>query len=292
MAKNVITHAISTVSDFKEIHQNFIQKLTINGLTNKTILVYSRNVAQIAVFFNQNPLLLKEKQLNEYLFHLKTTRIGETAFKHAIYALRSLFEISGKKALKTKLPSIPKKNRLPLVLSQSECKRLISTPLKYRDRYLIAFMYSSGLRINEVSNLKLADIDTDRMQIRVVQSKGNKDRYIPLSKYIAQSLPKYLEMHNPKVYLFNSCNDKQFTVRGIQRVFKDTVKKSGIQKHATSHTLRHSYATHLLESGVDLITIKNVLGHEDIKTTMIYMHVAQPKPSTFKNPLDLLYNKN
>jgi len=292
MTKNVINQAIITITDFKEIHQNFIERLTIKGVTKRTIEAYTRNIAQISLFFNQNPLELKEKQLNQYLYHLKTTRTGATAFKHAIYSLRSLYELNGKKAMKTKLPSIPQPERLPTVLSLEECKKLIQAPDNLRDRYLIAFMYSSGLRISEVSKLKIGDIDTDRMQIRVVQGKGNKDRYVPLSKYIAERLPKYLDMYKPQIYLFNSCNGKQFSVRGIQRIFREAMKKTGILKKVTSHTLRHSYATHLLESGVDLITIKNVLGHKNITTTMIYLHVAQPKPSGFKNPLDLLYNKN
>ncbi len=291
MAKNVISEASDKINNFSEINSNFIQKLTLKGVTKRTIEVYTRNIAQISLFFNQDPLTLKEKQLNEYLYHLKTTRTGATAFKHAIYSLRSLFEINGNKKLKTKLPSIPQAERLPVVLSPQECKRLIQAPDKLRDRYLIGFMYSSGLRINEVSKLKIEDIDIDRMQIRVVQAKGNKDRYVPLSKCIAERFTKYLKIYNPQKFFFNSCNGKQFTVRGIQRVFRAAVKKSGILKKATSHTLRHSYATHLLENGVDLITIKNVLGHKNITTTMIYLHVAQPKPSNFKNPLDILYNK-
>ena len=291
MSKNVFTQATESIEGFSEISKNFIEKLTLNGVSKKTIEVYTRNIAHIAIYFKQNPLDLKEKQLNEYLYHLKTTREGETAFKHAIYALRSLFELSGKKALKTKLPSLPQRTKLPVVLSQNECKKLISAPLKFRDHFLIAFMYSSGLRINEVSKLKIRDIDTDRMQIRVEQSKGNKDRYVPLSKYIAEGLPKYFTMHNPQIYLFNSCKGKPFTVRGIQRVFREAVIASGILKQATSHTLRHTYATHLLESGVDLVTIKNVLGHQNITTTMIYLHVAQPQINIFKNPLDMLYNK-
>jgi site-specific recombinase XerD len=291
MAKNVISEAISCIKGFDVVYQNFIQKLTIGGKTQRTIEVYGRNAAQIALYFNKNPLLLNEKNLSDYLFHLKTTRTGDTAFKHAIYSLRSLFENSGKKSLKTKLPSIAQKEKLPLVLSLQECKNLITTPLKLRDRFLFAFMYSSGLRINEVSRLKICDIDTDRMQIRVVQSKGNKDRYVPLSKYIADTLAKYLKMYNPREFLFNSCNGKQFSVQGIRRVFRESKKAAGILKNATSHTLRHSYATHLLENGVDLITIKNVLGHKDIRTTMIYLHVAQPEKTAFKNPLDVLFNK-
>ena len=290
MAKNIIFEAYSSVAEFKSVYDNFIENLTIKGLTQRTIEAYGRTIAQIALYFNLNPLLLKEKQLNQYLFHLKQTREGETAFKLAIYSLRSLFDINHKKTLKTKLPSIKQKEKLPLVLSTAECKKLFKAPDKFRDRFLLAFIYSSGLRINEISRLKIQDIDLDRLQIRVVQSKGNKDRYIPLSKYIAAKIPHYLKVYAPKTYFFNSCNQKQFSVRGIQRVFRMAVKKSGIIKNATSHTLRHSYATHLLENGVDLVSIKNVLGHKNISTTMIYLHVAQCKPIEFKNPLDVLYN--
>jgi integrase/recombinase XerD len=292
MAKNVITEASSKINQFSEINENFVKKLTLKGVTEKTIYVYTRNIAQISLFFNENPLCLKEKQLNDYLYHLKTTRTGETAFKHAIYSLRSLFELSGKKALKTKLPSIPQKERLPIVLSSNECKKLILTPKKMRDRFLIAFMYSAGLRINEVSRLKIQDIDIERMQIHVVQSKGNKDRYVPLSKYIAQSFDKYLTLYKPNQFLFNSCNGKKFSIRGIQRIFREALKLSGIKKNATSHTLRHSYATHLLENGTDLLTIKNVLGHKNIAATMVYLHVSKPLPSTFINPLDIIFNKH
>ena len=289
--KNVLAQAISLVPEFEEIHENFIQKLTLKGLSKKTIECYSRIAAQTTLFYKCNPLLLNEKLLDKYLFHLKTTRQGETAFKQTIYGLLSLYELSGKKTLKTKLPSIPQKEKLPLVLSQEECRKLIETPTEFRDRFLIALMYSSGMRISEISRLKIADIDTQRMFIRVVQSKGNKDRYVPLSKIIAYKIPKYLKYYSPKEFFFNSCKGKPFSVRGIQRVLKQAVKDSGILKNASSHTLRHSYATHLLENGVNLLTIKNVLGHENILTTMIYLHVVQPIASSFKNPFDLLYFK-
>lgn len=290
MARNVIARAICEIYDFEMVHQNFIEHLTIKGVSLKTIEAYTRNIAQMSLFFNQNPLELTHAQLQKYLFHLKTTRTGETAFKLAIYSLRALFQSTGKKALKTKLPSIRQKTKLPLVLSKDECRKLIATPLKYRDRFLIALMYSAGLRVNEVSNLRIADIDTDRMQIRVVQSKGNKDRYVPLSKYIARKFGKYLNMCRPVEYLFNSCNGKQFTVRGIQRVFRATLKQTGILKQATTHTLRHSYATHLLEYGVDLLSIQKLLGHKNIHATMVYLHVAQPTAQLVCNPLDMLYN--
>lgn len=287
--KNVIAQATTLVPEFEEILENFIKKMTLKGLSKKTIECYSRIAAQTTLFFKCNPLLLTEKQLDSYLFHLKTTHKGETAFKQAIYGLRSLFSLNGKKALKTKLPSLPKKNKLPVVLSPDECRKLFATPDNFRDRFLMAFMYSAGLRISEISKLRIADIDTRRMTVHVVQYKGNKDRYVPMSKYIADSIPKYLNQYSPKDFFFNSYMGKQFTVRGIQRVFRDAAQKSGILKNISSHTLRHTYATHLIENGTDLITVKNVLGHENIVTTMIYLHVAQPDASVFRNPFDLLY---
>jgi len=288
--KNVIAQATSLVPEFADVCANFIQKLTINGLSHKTIECYTRIAAQTSLYFRCNPLLLTEKQLDAYLFHLKTTREGETAFKQAVYGLRSLFQLSGKKALKTKLPSIAQKDKLPVVLSQDECRKLIHAPDNLRDRLLIAFMYSTGMRISEISKLRIADIDTHRMTVHIVQSKGNKDRYVPLSKYIADTMPKYLKICSPLDRFFNSCNGKQFTVRGIQRVFREAVKKSGISKNICSHTMRHTYAVHLLENGTDLLTIKNLLGHKSIITTMIYLRVAKSIVSTFKNPLDLLYS--
>ena len=152
-------------------------------------------------------------------------------------------------------------------------------------------MYASGMRLKETCNLRISDVDTDRMQIRVHQGKGRKDRYVPLSKYIASKLPKYFELLHPNDFFFNSTkNGKQFSARGIQRIISQAVKDADIRKTAGAHTLRHSYATHLLENGVDLLTIKNVLGHARIQTTMVYLHVAKPTTNMFKNPLDTLYN--
>lgn len=292
MIKNTIKLAIATIDGYQIIHDSFVRKLTISGRSNRTVESYTLAIAQISLHFGLSPLSLTENQLEKYLYHLKTERKGESSFKFAIYALRSLYGYFGKAKLKTKLPSIPHSKKLPVVLSMKECRILINQPLKLRDRFMLAFFYSSGLRISELSNLKLRDIDTERMQIHVKQGKGNKDRYVPLSRFIAQSLDKYLKTLCPKEFLFYSTiPTKQFSIRGIQRVIRSTVLASGIKKEVTSHTLRHTYATHLLENGVDLLTIKNVLGHQRIETTMIYLHIAKPCATVFKNPLDVLYKK-
>jgi len=290
MDYKVVRKAKQEVAGFDTLYQNYVRKLTIGGKSKRTIESYTLSLAQISLFLKKNALALNQTELEEYLYYLKTENYGISTFKFAVYALRSLFKTFGKEELKTKLPSIKHTNKLPVVLSVSECKQLIKTPLKLRDRFLLAFFYSSGLRLAEVSDLKIVDVDKDRMQIHVHQGKGNKDRIVPLSQFIAKSLDKYYKVCAPKDYFFNSTEPgRQFSKRGIQRVVRAAVKASGIRKPVSAHTLRHTYATHLLENGVDLLTIKEVLGHELIATTMIYLHIAKPSASKFINPLDVLY---
>lgn len=292
MITNTIQEAITTVNGFSELYYSYVRKLSISGKSDRTIESYTLSLAQMSLYFKQQPLKFTENQLEEYLYYLKKNKRGESSFKFAIYGLRSLYKNFGKTELKAKLPSMPRSKKLPVILSMEECRKLISYPLKLRDRFMIAFFYSSGLRISELSNLKIIDVDKDRMQIHVKQGKGNKDRYVPLSRFIASSLAKYIKTVCPKNYLFNSTKPgRQFSIRGIQRVIHSTSLACGIKKEVTSHTLRHTYATHLLENGVDLLTIKNVMGHERIETTMIYLHVSKPCGSVFKNPLDVLFKK-
>lgn len=292
MAKNQIALACETVAGFTDLISQFTVKLTINGLSNKTIEAYTRTVAQIGLYFACSPFDLDEPRLERYLFELRKTRKGPTAFKLAIYALRSLYDCFGHERLKTSLPSISQPSRLPVVLAQADCRKLIMAPKRLRDRFLIAFMYSTGMRICEVLNLRICDVDRERMQVYVRQSKYNKDRYLPLSSYIAATLDKYFEQCKPIEFFFNSTRfGRRFSIRGLQRVIRAASLDAHCSKPVSAHMLRHSYATHLLESGVDLLTIKNLLGHENIATTMLYLHVAKCKPASFRNPLDILFNR-
>jgi integrase/recombinase XerD len=290
MIKNQIHQACETIPGFADLLETYTRKLVIKGVSKNTIHSYTRTLAQIALHFGCLPTELSQKQLESYLYHMRTTHTGPTAFKFAVYAMRSLYDSVGKKRFKTRLPKIPMTGKLPVVLSKSECKKLIAGAQKFRDRFLIAFMYSSGLRVLETLNLRISDVDCERKQIHVRESKYNKDRYVPLSNYIADSMAKYLAAYQPKEFLFNSTKyGKQFSTRGLQRVIRAAGQAANIGKGVSAHVLRHSYATHLLESGVNLLTIKNVLGHSSIQTTMVYLHVAQVQPAEFKNPLDELY---
>ena len=154
----------------------------------------------------------------------------------------------------------------------------------------MCFIYSAGLRLLEVRNLKIADVDFDRMMIHIRQTKYNKDRYVPLSPLMAEGLNKYLAAYSPKTYLFNGREvGSKLSAKGVQWPMKEMVKRAGITKQASVHTLRHSYATHLLEQGMDVDTLRKLLGHSHLSTTLIYLHVARLENSTIFSPFDKLY---
>jgi len=166
----------------------------------------------------------------------------------------------------------------------------VKAPQRLKQRVLLCLIYSAGLRVSEVCKLKITDIDFDRKQIHVRESKNNKSRYVVLSDYIASGLQQYIKGSKPKVFLFNG-REKGSPLghSAVQQTFRLAMKKADIMKEACVHTLRHSFATHLLEQGVDIVSIKDQLGHAHIQTTMMYLHVAQLERSLVHSPLDKLY---
>lgn len=197
---------------------------------------------------------------------------------------------------KVQLPEIKRDQSLPEVLSLEEVKRLIKAPKYLKHRLMIATLYGCGLRSYELCALKLSDVDFDRKTVLVKKQKGRLDRYVPLSDHLSRGLKKYINSENPHIYLFNSQvtdNGKPLpiTVGSIQWVIKENRSKIGTSKQVTTHTLRHSFATHLLESGLNLIALKELLGHVRIETTLVYLHVSNSGSSKKYSPLDLLYDK-
>ena len=157
---------------------------------------------------------------------------------------------------------------------------------------MLSLIYSAGLRVGELCRLKISDIDSGRMMIHIRQSKYNKDRYVPLSPLILEGLRKYFQACKPVEWLFNGKKPGvQMSPHGVQWAMREAIKKTKIRKAITVHTLRHSYATHLLEEGMDIVSIKELLGHARIETTMVYLHVAKPNRSNLFSPFDRLYNK-
>ena len=160
-----------------------------------------------------------------------------------------------------------------------------------KHRVVLTLIYSAGLRGQEVINLKISDIDFERKTIHIRQSKFKKDRIVPLAAYMAVGLQKYLRAENPHIWLFNGKEpDGRYSVKGLSWVMRESLKKTSITKEVSLHSLRHSYATHLLEQGLNIVTLKELLGHAEITTTMIYLHIAQCDLVKAHSPLDRLYD--
>jgi integrase/recombinase XerD len=228
---------------------------------------------------------LDPDQINDYLYLVKKEHptASESYFKFTVYGLRFAFRMEGLKDKRIELPSIKRNKTLPIVLSRQEVKRLLVAPKLIKHRVLLALLYGCGLRCFEVRNIRIRDLDFERKMVHVRQGKGKKDRYVPLSEHLIRGLRKYIESERPQGWLFNGKPDgraggdfdSRYSQRGVQWAVNEARKVAGIEKEMTVHTLRHTYATHLLEDGLDIVTIKELLGHECIDTTMIYLDVAQ-----------------
>jgi integrase/recombinase XerD len=219
-------------------------------------------------------------------------KLSLSYFKQAVYGLRHWFRLFGMEEQAIAMPSIKKEEKLPVVMSKEECKELFAAPKTLKHRFLLAFAYAGGLRMNELRLLKISDVDLNRKQIHIRQGKGKKDRYVMLSHCIASRFQNYLEEVKPVLYLFEGLTaGEPMGERSIQYVINEALQKTNIKKQVSMHTLRHSFATHLLEDGIDIHSIQRLLGHSDMRTTMVYLHVADIKPKAAHSPLDSLYNK-
>lgn len=208
-----------------------------------------------------------------------------------VYGLRYYYRLTGEGKRAVNLPSLKHDTRLPVILNRSELKELFKSPTLLKHRIVLTLIYSAGLRGQEVINLKISDIDFERKTIHIVQSKYKKDRIVPLSDYMSQGLKKYISAEQPHIWLFNGKEpDGRFSVKGLSWIMRESLKKTTIQKSVNLHSLRHSYATHLLEDGVNIVTVKELLGHSEVATTMIYLHVAQCSVVKAHSPLDTLYS--
>lgn len=277
---------------YKKLEKNLI----INGRAQNTLSNYGRCLAHLAMYHNKSPELLDKEAIDDYLFHCKNLENtpSDSYFKHTVYALRAIYRILGMDQRKAQLPKMKRGKSLPEVLSVQEVKRFIAAPKLLKHRLMIAMLYGCGLRSYELCALKISDVDFDRKTVFVKRQKGNQDRYVPLSVHLVRGLKRYIESEKPYIHLFNSQRMEDgkplpISVRSIQWVIQTNRNKIGTSKHVTAHTLRHTYATHLLESGLNLIALKELLGHSTIETTLVYLHVSNSGSSKKYSPLDLLY---
>ena len=290
-AKTLIARAKAEVPGFADHILKFEHQITIKSYSESTVFSYSRSIAQISLYFKKSPLDLEADEINSYLFALRQDKdLSDTYFKHAVYGLRFFYRVYDLEDRAIRLPNLKNNRKLPTVFSQNELRRLFVAPQRLKQRVLLSLIYSAGLRVSEVCKLRISDIDFDRMQIHVRESKNNKSRYVVLSDLITKGLLKYIEGAKPKTFLFNGRQKGDPLGHGaVQQSFRLAMLKAEINKDACVHTLRHSFATHLLEQGVDIVTIKDQLGHAHIQTTMMYLHVAKIERALAHSPFDRLY---
>jgi len=288
----LVQQAIETIEGFERVYKTLYQQTVLRGQSKSTLNNYIRRIAIVSLYFNKLPELISDDELNEYLtsLALSSKSPSRSSFKHAVYGLRYYFRHLGLNKRSIDLPSLKKETRLPVILNQSELKELFKAPTLLKHRIVLTLIYSAGLRSQEVTNMKISDIDFERKTIHIRQSKYKKDRMVPLSDYISKGLKKYLSVEHPFTWLFNGKEaDGRYSANGLSWIMREALKKTSIKKQVNLHSLRHSYATHLLEQGVNIVTIKELLGHAQISTTMIYLHVAQIPYKLPHSPLDKLY---
>lgn len=289
----IVQKAITTIDGFEKVFQVIYQQSVLQGKSKSTFNNYIRRIALLSLHFQALPEQISDEDIRDYLtgLALSSESPSRSSFKHMVYGLRFYFRHIGDNKRAICLPSIKKETSLPVILNREELKELFKAPIYLKHRIVLTLIYSAGLRAREVINLKLGDIDFERKTIHIRQSKYKKDRVVPLSSYMAKGLKKYIEVEHPAIWLFNGKElDGRYSVKGLSWIMRETLKKTTIQKQVNLHSLRHSYATHLLEEGVNIVVVKNLLGHTKIETTMVYLHVAQLPHIAPHSPLDTLYS--
>lgn len=288
-----VEQAIVLVPEFEMVVHKLEQQVTLRGQSRSTLQNYIRRIALFVIHFGKLPEKIDPEEINEYLAALARDprSPSRSSFKHMVYGLRYYYRLLGMNREAIALPPLKKDSKLPVILNRQELKELFAAPTLLKQRIVLTLIYSAGLRGQEVINLKISDIDFERRTIHIRQSKYKKDRVVPLADSMAMGLRKYLKAENPHLWLFNGKEpDGRYSVRGLSWVMRENLKKTSIAKEVNLHSLRHSYATHLLEQGLNIVTLKELLGHADITTTMIYLHVAQCPLIKPHSPLDSLYN--
>jgi site-specific recombinase XerD len=263
-----------------------IEDMQLRGLSEKTKEAYLRHIRQLAEYCKKSPDKVVEEDLRKYFLYLKNEkRVSRSTCTQAISAIKFFFEHTLQREWKTfKLVRPGKGKMLPVVLSQDEVRRILGCLRSFKHHVCLSTIYSCGLRLSEGVKLQVADLDSDRMVIHVRKGKGNKDRYVPLPDRTLALLRQYWSVHRHPRWFFPGRTPSDVPLsEATNPISPSTVNKalraacleSGIQKHVTPHTLRHSYATHLLESGVNLRRIQAYLGHSSLRTTSIYTHLTR-----------------
>ena len=278
----------------KSLRELMKENMELRGYSQKTQSIYLRHMERLVEHYGRLPAQISEQEIRDYLYYLLDERkLSDSSLNSAYSGLRFFYETTMGRAWDvTKLPRTKKRKRLPVVLAGEEIKQLLNVTSNLKHRTILMTTYAAGLRVSETAHLKITDIDSKRMQIRVEQGKGRKDRYTLLSDVNLALLREYWREYKPVIWLFPSHSlDRPITTRSIEKIFERAKQKAGITKPATVHSLRHSFATHLLESGTGIYHIQLLLGHTSPKTTSRYLHLTRQDLLKIVSPLDSLLAK-
>ncbi len=237
-------------------------------------------------YFNGDVESLTKKEIEQYQYQLVKLNYSRSTQNQHINAIKFYYEKVLKRNRETYYIDRPRKDRkLPDVLDKEEVFRILKETKNLKHKTILTLIYACGLRIGELLSLKIEDIDGKRMQVKIRNAKGSKDRYVPLPENVRGLLRTYYKNYKPNKYLFNGAKKEKYSAISVRNLLKRASIKAGIRKNVTPHTLRHSYATHVLESGVDIRYIQAILGHNSIKTTQIYTHVSNKNILAVKSPI-------
>jgi site-specific recombinase XerD len=271
------------------LRQRMLEELQRRNYSSKTIRLYLRHVAEFAKHFHRSPDQLGAEDIRQYqLFLIQQKKLAWSSYNQIVCALRFFYAKTLKRTfLLQEIPFPRMEQRLPTILSPEEVAKILTVPPHLKTRALLMTIYAAGLRRSEAAHLQVNDIDSARMTITVRQGKGQKDRLVMLSPVLLQTLRQYWRHNKPKQWLFPGENpDQPISDNDVFAVFQNAVRRAGITKKVSPHSLRHSFATHLLESGTNLRTIQILLGHRSLKTTARYLHVSQQHVRATASPLD------
>jgi len=269
------------------------KELSIRKYSRRTVKSYIRINRDFLLFSGRRPEEIENEDIKEYLYYVvNRKKVATSTLNIIINALKFYYGEVLKKDFIFKIKRPKKDKKLPVVLSKEEVKKILDATSNIKHKVILMLMYSGGLRVGEVVRLKSRDIDSERCLIHIKGSKGRKDRYTILSQSVMVVLREYYTQYKPKKWLFEGAKPgKHISIRTVQAIFKHACTKAGIKKDISAHSLRHSFATHLLESGVDLRYIQEILGHKSSKTTEIYTHVSKARLTSIKNPLDSIFRE-
>jgi len=272
--------------------QKFKRDLILKGYSQQTQKTYFRNLEYFLNYISRNPLEVEKEHIKDYLYHIIGEKnLSESSLRQARGAIKYFFSQTLQKPMEVEnIPCYKKSKRIPSVLTVDEVFHIIHCAANMKHKTMLMLAYSSGLRVSEISKLKVNDIKRKSMRLTVHQGKGRQDRYTILSEICLKQLEEYWQRYRPQEWLFYGRKGANISIRSIQRAFTNAKRKACITKEGGIHTLRHSFATHMLEGGGGIFQLQKFLGHKNLKTTLVYAHITEENIIA-RSPLDIYADK-